>query len=115
MSEFTSEEVNVIKQTLKERYGEQIDVQLADVELRLDEGDRELVARPAVYWEVKGCHFVISKIDDNHFYSQFYYAGSQQFGTGIKKYDDIVNCVVTLLQVQADHELNEKSTDSPHA
>ena len=108
MSEFTEEEINVVKQTLKERYGEDIDIQLADVELRLDEGDRELVSRPAIYWEAMDCHFVISKVDNDHFYSQFYYAGSQQFGTGTKKYDDIFNCVVTLLQVQADHELEGK-------
>ncbi len=108
MSEFTTEEVNAVKQTLKERYGTDIDMQFADVELRLDEGDRELVSRPALYWESKDCHFVISKIDNEHFHSQFFYSGSQQFGTGIKKYDDVVNCVVTLLQVQADHELEDK-------
>ena len=108
MSGFTTEEINVVKQTLKERYGEDIDIQLADVELRLDQGDRELVSRPAVYWESKGCHFIVSKIENDHFHSQFFYSGSQQFGTGIEKYDDIVNCVVTLLQVQADHRLESK-------
>jgi len=108
VSDFTTEEIDVVKQTLKERYGEDIEIQLADVELRLDQGGRELVSRPAVYWEAKDCHFIVSKIDDDHFHNQFFYSGSQQFGTGIEKYDDIVNCVVTLLQVQADHELKAK-------
>ena len=35
---------------------------------------------------------------------QFYYSEAEQYGTGRDEYDDIGTCVLTLLQVQSDHE-----------
>jgi len=106
--DYSDEEVNVVKQTLKERYGEDVEVLLADAELRLDPGAQTLTTCPSLYWEAQQCHFVISKIGKQQYHAQFYYKGSQQFGTGIQTYDDLFNCVVTLLQVQADHELTKQ-------
>ena len=111
MAEFTTQELDIIKQTLFERYGQIVEIQLADVDLRLNPGDRELVSCPAVYWEARSCHFIISKLGNQRFQCQFYYSGSEQFGTGIKDYDDIGICVVTLLQVQADHETQSTKSD----
>jgi len=107
-SDYSDDELNVVKQTLKERYGKEIDVLLADTELRLDPVAQTLTTCPALYWQQQQCHFVISKIKQQHYHAQFYYKGSEQFGTGIQQYDDLFNCVVTLLQVQADHELAQQ-------
>ncbi len=38
------------------------------------------------------------------FRSQFFYSEAEQYGTGRDEYDDIGTCVLTLLQVQSDHE-----------
>jgi hypothetical protein len=103
--DFTTEEVNAVRETLKERFRKDTEVLLADTELRLDPGAPELTTCPALYWENNHCHFVISKLGTNRFHTQFYYRGSEQFGTGIREFDDIVDCTVTLLRVQADHEL----------
>ena len=105
--EFNPDEINIVEATLIERYGKAVGAELADVELRLSKGDRELVERPAVYWEEGDCHFVICKLGENHFRSQFFYRGHQQFGTGREDYDDLHHCAVTLLQVQADHQAQE--------
>ena len=43
-------------------------------------------------------------MDDSKYFSQFFYSDREQFGTGTKFYTDLLNCLVTTLQVQADHE-----------
>jgi len=39
---------------------------------------------------------------------QFFYRGYQQYGTGVHEYDDLSECMVSLLQAQADHEARER-------
>lgn len=107
ISDFTDNELWIIKSTLQERYGEAPEVQLAETELRLDLGRTELTMCPAAYWEVGKCHFVIAKTGDNRFRCQFFYRVHQMYGTGRDEYDDLTECVVTLLQVQADHHAKE--------
>jgi hypothetical protein len=106
--EFTKEEVNLAKETIEERYQQPIDVEMADVELRLDPSSNELSYRPALYWEARDCHFVIIKVARGQFRNQFYFRGSEQSGTGVEEFDDIRKCAKTLLQIQADHETNRQ-------
>jgi len=110
IEDFSEQDLDIARQTPKERYGKDVDIQLADVELRLDPAEKELVTCPAIYWEMGNCHFVVSKLGNMKFYTQFYYKGSEQFGTGIREFDDLFECVTTLLRVQADHELSKSDT-----
>ena len=105
--DFTNEELDVVKKTVAERFGEPKDIELADTEVRLNKATIQLTMCPAVVWEARGCHFVIIKIGDNRYRNQFFYRGYQQYGTGIEEYDDISNCTLILLRVQADHEAKE--------
>jgi hypothetical protein len=103
IADFSNSETWIIHTTLAERYGEAVDIQLADGELRLNPYSSELITCPVAYWEKDGCHFVVSKTGDRNYRCQFYYRVHQMFGTGIEEYDDLSECMVTLLQVQADH------------
>ncbi len=85
------------------RYRRKIDVQLADSEIRLNPSDRETTSWPTLYWQVDGCSFVIFKTGDNNYRCQFFYKPHKQLGTGISDYDNLTECVVSMLQVQADH------------
>ncbi len=105
--DFSDNDLWIIKSTLQERYGEVPDIQLAETELRLDLSRTELTPCPAAYWEVDKCHFIIAKSGDNRFRCQFFYRVHQMFGTGREEYDDLAECVVTLLQVQADQQAKE--------
>ena len=105
--DFSDEELKLISDTLSERFGKSVETQLADIELPVDNGDKELTPCPAVYWEEKGCHFILAKTSENKFFSQFFYDEHEQFVTEKPFYDDLHNCVMSLLQVQADHELKE--------
>ncbi|MDD5241146.1 MAG: hypothetical protein PHG47_05390 [Sulfuricella sp.] len=102
--DFTETECWVANATLKERYGHAVEVQQADVELRLDPGVPELTACPALVWKERGAGFVVSKVGDNRFRCQFFYSVREQYGTGRSEYDDLLECVVALLKLQADHE-----------
>ncbi len=105
LPDITDSEQWAVSTTLKERWPEQtIELQLADVEIRMYPEDRELTECPALFWQVKDTNFIIIKVGDRVYRSQFYYRGYQQYGTGMRDFDDIAECVVTMLQVHADRE-----------
>ena len=101
--DITDSELWVVEATLKERYGKAVEVQLADVELRLDPAVTELTVCPAMVWK-EGAGFIISKVGDHRFRCQFFYSAREQYGTGKAEYDDLLECVVAVLKLQADHE-----------
>jgi hypothetical protein len=98
----------IIKTTLKERYGEDVPFEYADAEIRLSAADRDLSTCPVVYWQRDDCNFVIFKSGDRRYRCQFFYKGYQQYGTGVHEYDDLSECIVSLLQTQADHDAKER-------
>lgn len=107
--DITDAEQWAVETTLKQRWKDKdIDIQLAHVDIRMHPHERELTECPAIVWEVDGTSFVIIKTDDRNYRSQFYYRGYQQYGTGKTDYDDITDCVVTLLQVHADKEATDR-------
>lgn len=98
----------LLETTLKERYGRAPELRLADAEIRLSPSDRELMSCPVVVWhDEQGCNLVVFKTGDRRYRCQFFYRGYQQYGTGVKEYDDLSECVVSLLQAQADHVAEE--------
>lgn len=108
VSDITENEMWVVKCTLQERYDFDVELQIADSEIRLRPSDRNLTECPIFYWEVDDCHFVIFKTGDRKYRSLFYYRLYQQMGTGVPEYDNLAECVTSLLQVQADHTAKER-------
>ncbi len=106
--DISDNETWIVKTTLRERYKREVELQIADAEIRLQPSDRELTSCPAWYWQVDGCHFIIFKTGTRKYRSQFFYRAFQQYGTGVREYDDLTECVVSLLQAQADHEAKER-------
>jgi len=111
--EFTDTELGAVQDTLKERYGHEIETQLADSEIRLHSTDRELTLCPAIYWKVDKCQFIILKTGEKAFRCQFFYSVREEYGTGIREYDDILDCVVSLLRTQSDHDA-ERNDSGAH-
>lgn len=105
--EFDDGERWVVESALKERYGRIVGTQLADVELRLAPGDATLTSCPTLYWEERGAAFVVTKVADGRYRSMFFYPGEfdgEQYGAGRAEYDDLAECVLSVLRSQADHE-----------
>jgi len=108
ISDFTQSEIWTIESTLKERWGKnnEVELQFADTEIRLHLGDKETTECPAVIWQHEGCNYIIFKSGIQSYRCQFFYKGYQQYGTGIHEYDDIGDCIISLLQVQSDQNRN---------
>ena len=109
--EFDDGERWVVESTLKERYGKIVSVQLADVELKLAAEDAQLTACPTLYWEERGAAFVITKVADGRFRTMFFYPSEpqgEQYSVGRPEFDDLADCVTTVLRLQADHEKDRK-------
>ncbi len=109
--DFSKDEIRIITATLKERYGHDIEVQQADAEIRLNRAIPELTECPILFWEVGDCHFLIARADKHHFINHFYYRLYQTYGTEKKRYDDLFDCIVSLLKSQQEYE--EKERDLP--
>lgn len=103
--EFNKNELWIIQDTLKQRYRRDIEVELVDIEMRLDPHSTVLTPCPAIYWQEDSANFVIVKTGDGRYRCQFFYRVHQQYGTGEVEYNDLTECVVNLLQVQADYQL----------
>ncbi|MBS4096305.1 MAG: hypothetical protein KGZ83_05640 [Sulfuricella sp.] len=100
--DFGEREIWAVETAVKERYCKAIEVMQADVELRLDPVLPVLTVCPALVWQEGGATFVISKIGDNRFRSQFFYSVREQYGPGFEEFDDLPLCVVTILKMQED-------------
>ena len=101
--EFSNSEWQLVSQILRERYGRPVEPQLADVDVQLDPATEALTTCPALYWKELGAEFILVKIADRTYRCQFFYSTQEQFGTGRETYDDLGDCVTTLLRLQADH------------
>lgn len=115
--DFTEAEQKLVSGLLLKRYAKTVQLQLADSELQIDAASESLTLCPTLYWSERGAHFVLCKVANGRYRSQFFYSEAEQYGTGRAEYDDLENCVVTLLQVQSDHErqLANISTSATHA
>lgn len=108
--EFSAEELDVVRATLVERYGQNVEIELADTELSLDPEAPEPVACPAVFWNRESCNFIVCKVGRQKFYGQFFYNPDEQYGTGRMFYDDLFELVATLLKLQSEHALKRRWT-----
>lgn len=103
LPDFTDNEYQLVNQILFERYNRIVPLQAVEVELLLSPDDREPTPCPALYWGELGCEFVVAKTGDQRFRCQFFYSPNEIFGTGREVYDNLGDCVTTLLKLQADH------------
>lgn len=102
--DFTVAEQGLVASLLLRRYSRLVPLQLADSELQLNAASEELTLCPTLYWCERGAQFVVCKVAADRYRCQFFYSETEQYGTGRAEYDDLENCVMTLLQVQSDHE-----------
>ncbi len=111
IADFTESEQQLATGLLQKRYGKPVELQLADSELQLG-ADPELTSCPTLYWSERGAQFIVCKVGASRYRCEFFYSETEQYGTGRDEYDDLENCIVTLLQVQADHERQLASLSS---
>jgi len=104
LADFTEAEQTLAASLLLKRYGKPVGLQLADCELQLGADPAQLTACPTLFWSERGASFLVCKVGAGRYRGQFFYSEAEQYGTGRDEYGDLESCVVTLLQVQSDHE-----------
>lgn len=113
--DFTETELWTVRSTLKERYGRDIELQMADSEVTLGGADG-MAWCPSLFWSAKGANFAVVKLGPKRFRAYFYYHPEHQLGTGIDSYDELGECMISVLQVESDHMRKQKiSTDQTPA
>lgn len=105
--DFSETELWTVRSTLKERYGKEVETQLADTEVMLGNAS-DMAWCPTLFWTAKGANFAIVKTGAKRYRAYFYYHPEHQLGTGIDSYDEIGDCVISVLQVEADHLRKQK-------
>ncbi len=104
VADFTETELWIIRSTLKERYRSEVPLHLADTEVTLTPEKSELISCPAVFWDYNRTSFVIIKVGERRYRCQFFGRDLEMFRPDKQDYDEVADCVMTVLQVQADHE-----------
>jgi hypothetical protein len=107
---FTDRERSLVSQTLLERFGHAVPLQPVDAELQLNLLKEEFALCPSLTWTENSAHFIVFKTGDERFRSLFYFNEALLFGTGKDEFDNLGDCVITLLQVHADHEEQSRKT-----
>jgi len=97
---FTPSDLALVQAILKERFGHDVEMQEVETEVRLTPADRELTTCPALFWKAEDCGFVVAKTGPAGYRAMFYYSVKDRYGTGREEYDNLGDCVVTLLKVQ---------------
>ena len=110
----SASDLALVRVTLKERFGFDVDVQEAETEVRLSPGDRELAQCPAVFWQVEKCSFVVAKTGPAGFHAMFFYSIKDRFGTSKEEYDNLGDCLITLLKVQEKEHLRRQQESGIH-
>jgi hypothetical protein len=102
--DFDDAERALVARLVEQRYAKPVAIELADSELRLDSARDAMTQCPTLYWQARGAQFVIWKTGERRYRCQFFYGDADHYGTGRAEYDDLAQCTLTLLRVQADHE-----------
>lgn len=110
--DFTENEIWIIQSTVNERYRAEVRLEFADAEVSLTADRQKRTACPAVFWDQQGTSFVIMKTGENRYRCKFFGRDLEMYGAGKEEYDDLAECTVTLLQVQADDE-RRRTENSP--
>lgn len=106
--DFSKEEINIINKAIATRWQE-MDIHLADIEIARSAKDEKTIPCPAVVWETADCTFVVAKVDELAYKSVFYYMSTKQIDTGVNEFNDLQDCVITLMKVQSNFILSSAS------
>ena len=112
MQEFSDLELVCIRQVLAACYQRDIEIQLADCELSSGHQGDESVYYPTVFWYATKANFMVFKLGNDRFRAQFFYTPHEQYPIGSEQeFDDLDQCVKSVIQAQADHERENLKSD----
>jgi hypothetical protein len=110
--DFIESELWIIRTTPAERYGAAVEPEPADSEVRLNPCTSGLLECPADCRGRDNCRFVAHRTGTQHYRCRIYYLGHEMPAPDIEEFDDLSECMVTLLPVSADHAAGVQSREA---
>lgn len=102
--EFTQTELDIIQKHVDDRWREKDHgIHLGDIAI-------DDVEHPAAIWEHKHYTFIVIKLEAFKYRALFYFLRDKRFDAGVDEYDDLDECVDSIMKAQADFSLS-KSTN----
>jgi hypothetical protein len=102
--DFTQSEVETIQKHVDDRWREKDHgVHLGDIEIDGEE-------QAAAVWEHKHYTFIVVKVAAFKYRALFYFLRDKRFDAGVDEYNDLDECVDSIMKAQADFSLS-KSTN----
>jgi len=103
ITDFDATETQQVQSHIDQRWPDEvITIEIADVELELNEISSKSASYPTVVWQAEDCTFLLVKAGKKEFRGLFFYEDSQHFATDQDYFTEINHCVITLLQTQAE-------------
>ncbi|MDG1249770.1 MAG: hypothetical protein P8O75_03970 [Gammaproteobacteria bacterium] len=103
ITDFDAVETQQVQSHIDQRWPDEvIIIEIADVELELNEISTESASYPTVVWQAEDCTFLVIKAGKEEFRGLFFYEDSEHFSTDQDYFAEINHCVITLLQTQAE-------------
>jgi len=69
--DFSGADIDLIEQPLALRYEERVETHFADSELKLDADSQILTSCPTIFWQARGCNFVVLRTAPDRFRCEF--------------------------------------------
>ena len=103
ITDFDATETQQVQSHIDQRWPDEvITIEIADVELELNEISSKSASYPTVVWQAEDCTFLLVKAGKKEFRGLFFYEDSEHFATDQDYFTEINHCVITLLQTQAE-------------
>lgn len=107
--DFTESELRVSATARIERYGEEVELQLADTEMQNmqnkqnNKDSNEKVDCPVILRH-QGASFIASKMGEKRFPARYFYTPRKQFSAAEDGCAEVGDCLLAVPMVQADHQ-----------
>jgi hypothetical protein len=103
-SGFTGQQWQLVRALLQQRYATPVALEPIEADIGAEAEGMAPSSYPGLYWSGRDAHFVVIKTAPDRYRGQFFYASDEMFGPGQRDFDELDDCVLTLLRLQADHE-----------
>ncbi len=109
--DFSEAQYSVAQALINKRYGESIEIRLADSETDFDSNEAQPSSCPVLLWTAKGCNFMVLREGEEQFRARYFYTPHEQFSTTQHSFNTVEDCVSGVMQSQADHERERQSAN----
>ena len=106
---FSDQELHQIKQVLFAHYQSDIQIRLANSEVLIEDENQRNTQCPTVFWHVHDTNFMVIKVEEDTFRSQFFYTPLEQHDGGTNNYREVTESVKGIISAQEEHKRRIRS------